>query len=108
MSSRDRDREPRESPTASHGVEPIPTRGRAQAWRSAARSTPGAELALTLLGARIRALRLKLSLSQQAAAARAQLDPKHWQVIEHGGTNPTVASLVAISRALKVELGDLF
>ena len=39
---------------------------------------------------------------------RAQLDSKHWQDIENGRTNPTVASLVGVARALGVKLGDLF
>ena len=77
-------------------------------WRSTARSSAAVPIALGLLGRRIRTIREKLSLSQRTAAARAELDPKHWQVIEQGGTNPTLASLIAISRALKVSLKDLF
>ena len=82
--------------------------GTQRSWRSVARSSVGVGLALARLGKRIRGLREKLSLSQEKAAAGAQIDPKHWQVIEQGGTNPTVASLVAISRALRVPLKDLF
>ncbi len=47
-------------------------------------------------------------MTQEHAAATAQLDAKHWQAIEYGRTNPTVATLVAVSRALGVGLGDLF
>ncbi len=77
-------------------------------FRSSARSSAEVPLALWLLGKRIRTLREKLALTQLAAAVRAEIDPKHWQVIEQGGTNPTVASLVAISRALRVSVKDLF
>ena len=110
MSQRQREHsepEPGHPPTVAR---PSPESGSArnQSWRSAARSSPGAQVALELLGRRIRRLRESLSLSQQTAAGRAEIDPKHWQVIEQGGTNPTVASLVAISRALKVRLSDLF
>jgi transcriptional regulator with XRE-family HTH domain len=63
---------------------------------------------VTRLGRRIRRLREATGLSQEAAAGIAELDPKHWQVIEAGKTNTTVASLVAISKALHVKLKDLF
>lgn len=60
------------------------------------------------LGRAIRALRDEAGLTQEEAAGRAQLDPKHWQELEAGRTNPTVATLVAVARALEVTLGDLF
>lgn len=77
-------------------------------FRSVARSSQGAQTAVVQLGRRIRALRSAAGLSQVAAAAKAELDPKHWQVMEQGGTNPTVASLVAVARALGVGLNELF
>ena len=64
--------------------------------------------ALSRLGKRIRALRLKRELTQEAAAELAKLDEKHWQDIEGARTNPTVASLVGVARALKVSLSGLF
>ena len=64
--------------------------------------------ALNRLGKRIRALRLKRGLTQEAAAELAKLDEKHWQDIEGARTNPTVASLVGVARALKVTLAELF
>ena len=42
------------------------------------------------------------------AAEAARLDKKHWQDIEGARTNPTVATLVGIARALKVTLSELF
>ena len=63
---------------------------------------------LKRLGLRIRALRDERALTQEKAAERAHLDPKHWQEIEAGRINVTVASLVGIARAFKVKLAELF
>ncbi len=81
---------------------------RKRSWRSSARGTRAAEAAVRRLGRAIRALRDEAGLTQEEAAGRAQLDPKHWQELEAGRTNPTVATLVAVARALEVTLGDLF
>ena len=64
--------------------------------------------ALNRLGKRVRSLRLDRELTQEAAAEVAKLDGKHWQDIEGARTNPTVATLVGIARALKVTLSELF
>ena len=64
--------------------------------------------ALSRLGQRIRALRLERELTQEDAAEIAKLDEKHWQDIEGARTNPTVATLVGVARALKVTLSELF
>ncbi len=87
--------------------------GRAQSrsrekWRSGARSAPGVTAAITRLGKRVRAIRQAKKLTQEETAGRAKLDAKHIQDIEHGRTNPTVASLVGLARALGVTLADLF
>jgi len=77
-------------------------------WRSSARDAPGVARALTRLGRRIRWLRIERNLTQEMAAEAARLDKKHWQDIEGARTNPTVATLVGIARALKVTLSELF
>lgn len=77
-------------------------------WRSSARDAPGVARALKQLGKRIRALRQKLELTQGEAAKIAKLDEKHWQEIEAARTNPTVATLVGVARALKVPIAALF
>jgi len=69
---------------------------------------PGIARTLRLLGKRVRALRLVGKLTQEQAAESAKLDEKHWQDIEGGRTNPTVASLVGVARALDVPLAKLF
>jgi transcriptional regulator with XRE-family HTH domain len=56
----------------------------------------------------VRALRQARELTQEEAAEIAKLDEKHWQDIEGARTNPTVATLVGIARALEVSLADLF
>jgi DNA-binding XRE family transcriptional regulator len=77
-------------------------------WRSPARDAPGVTRALSRLGKRVRALRLDRELTQGEAAEIAKLDEKHWQDIEGARTNPTVATLVGIARALKITLAELF
>lgn len=56
----------------------------------------------------MRALRQARDLTQEEAAEIAKLDEKHWQDIEGARTNPTVATLVGIARALEVTIADLF
>jgi transcriptional regulator with XRE-family HTH domain len=81
---------------------------KSRTWRSSARDAPGVARALSRLGKRVRALRLERKLTQGEAAERAKLDEKHWQDIERARTNPTVATLVGVARALKVSLSELF
>jgi transcriptional regulator with XRE-family HTH domain len=50
---------------------------------------------------------LDRKLTQEEAAHRAALDPKHFQAIEAGQINVTMASLVGLARALDVALSDL-
>jgi transcriptional regulator with XRE-family HTH domain len=47
-------------------------------------------------------------LSQEDAADRAAIDPKHFQLIETGQVNVTFASLVGVAKALGVKLAELF
>jgi DNA-binding XRE family transcriptional regulator len=90
------------------GVARWPSNDRSGTWRSSARDAPGVAGALKRLGTRVRALRRARSLTQEQAAEIAKLDEKHWQDIEGARTNPTVATLVGIARALKVTLSELF
>ena len=85
-----------------------PSNDRSGTWRSSARDAPGVARALNRLGKRVRALRLERKLTQEQAAEIAKLDEKHWQDIEGARTNPTVATLVGIARALKVTVSKLF
>jgi DNA-binding XRE family transcriptional regulator len=91
-----------------HRVARWPSNDKSGTWRSSARDAPGVSRALNRLGKHVRALRLERELTQEAAAELAKLDGKHWQDIEGARTNPTVATLVGVARALKVTLSDLF
>lgn len=53
-------------------------------------------------------LRAEKQLTQEVAAERAKLDEKHWQDLEAGRTNPTLATLIGVARSLGVRLGELF
>jgi transcriptional regulator with XRE-family HTH domain len=77
-------------------------------WRSAARHAPATKRIQKRLGKRIRALRQAQELTQEKAAERAQIDPKHLQEIEAGQHNVTLASLVGLAKALDVTLAELF
>jgi DNA-binding XRE family transcriptional regulator len=90
------------------GVARWPSNDRSGNWRSSARDAPGVSTALNRLGKRVRALRLAADMTQEQAAEAAKLDEKHWQDIEGARTNPTVATLVGIARALEVSLAELF
>jgi transcriptional regulator with XRE-family HTH domain len=77
-------------------------------WRSEAREGSEAARAFLRVGKVIRARRKALELSQEALAEKAGLSPQHIIDIEHGRTNPTLASLVGLARALELDLRDLF
>jgi len=51
---------------------------------------------------------MSAGLTQEVTAERARLDYKHFQGIEGGKSNATVASLVGIAKALRVRLSVLF
>lgn len=80
----------------------------ARQFRSAARTAKGVRTVLVRLGRQVRALRNERGLTQEGLGQAAELDPKHIQLIEAGGTNPTVATLVAVARGLKVDVAELF
>jgi transcriptional regulator with XRE-family HTH domain len=76
-------------------------------WRSAARRSPRLDVVLRRLGRRVRVLRAALELSQEEVAGRAEIDAKHFQEIEAGRVNVTMASLVGLARALGTSLSKL-
>jgi transcriptional regulator with XRE-family HTH domain len=63
---------------------------------------------LRRLGLRIRGLREKANISQEALGQIAGLHRTYIGAIERGERNPSVLSLKKIADALKVTLGDLF
>jgi len=56
---------------------------------------------------RIKELRKARSLTQEAVAERAGLNPKYHASIEQGRVNVTIATLAKIARALDVPASDL-
>lgn len=62
---------------------------------------------LTRLGEHIRELRESQGISQEQLAADAEVPYSSVNEIEAGKTNPTVASLMALSEALDIPLKDL-
>lgn len=77
-------------------------------WRSEARNSRRVVAALKALGRRVRALRARVGLTQQEAAEKAGLSVQHWSDLECGRSNPTVATLIGMARALGVELNAFF
>lgn len=60
------------------------------------------------LGRRIRAARVEAELTQEEAAAAAEIDYKRWQRLEAGEVNATVRTLVRVAAALDVSFWELF
>ena len=61
-----------------------------------------------LLGGRIRALRKGLKMSQEQLSEKIDVDPRYVSRIELGKCFPSLETLENISRALNVEMRDLF
>ncbi len=62
---------------------------------------------LRRLGKRLRELRAERDLTQEAAASAAAIDPKHYQAIEAGTSNVTMATLIGLTKALGVPLATM-
>jgi transcriptional regulator with XRE-family HTH domain len=58
-------------------------------------------------GQRVRKMRLKQGLSQEALAAKANIDRAFLSGIERGVENPTLFTIQAITDALTVRIGNL-
>lgn len=65
------------------------------------------EKKLVSLGSNIKAARLKLKMTQQDLADRADVHRNYISNLENGKQNPTIAVLMAISDVLKVNIDDL-
>ena len=61
-----------------------------------------------LLGGRIRELRKGLKMSQESLSEKIDVDPRYVSRIELGKCFPSLETLENISRALNVEMRDLF
>jgi transcriptional regulator with XRE-family HTH domain len=61
-----------------------------------------------LIGKRIKELRQNKKLSQEALAERADINAKYISRIELGMENPTLDLFIKLSKALKVEMWEMF
>jgi transcriptional regulator with XRE-family HTH domain len=69
---------------------------------------PAKHAALKKLGARIRELRLRRELSQEALADEAKIARAYMSGIERGVRNCSTLHLLKLARALHVRVGDFF
>ena len=60
------------------------------------------------LGRRVREQRQDRGWTVEEASERFGIEPAHVRRIEAGRTNPSLATLVSIARALSLDLNDLF
>jgi transcriptional regulator with XRE-family HTH domain len=60
------------------------------------------------LSRNVRALRRATKLTVKAAAAQAGLDVRYWQKLEAGEASVTLARIIKIANAFRVELHELF
>lgn len=61
-----------------------------------------------MLGQRLQELRKKQGLSQEEFAEKAETSPNYLSRIERGTENPTLDMLIKLSRALEVEMWEIF
>jgi transcriptional regulator with XRE-family HTH domain len=64
-------------------------------------------LRLTQLGSRIREIRLKKNMSQNDLAIECDFEKSSLSRIESGQANPTMRTLLRISKALDVHIAEL-
>jgi putative transcriptional regulator len=63
---------------------------------------------LTILGARIKELRLKKEMTQNDLADQCNFEKASMSRIESGKTNITILTLYKISKALNIEIKEFF
>jgi len=63
---------------------------------------------LSVLGARIRKLRLKKDMTQSELAIQCEFEKASMSRIESGQTNMTILTMIKISKALDIPIKDLF
>ncbi|MBL0358806.1 MAG: helix-turn-helix transcriptional regulator [Chitinophagaceae bacterium] len=68
----------------------------------------GEIILLSQMGSRIRELRKNKRMTQDALAEKCDFEKARLSRIETGQTNPTIRSLFKISKALEVNIAELF
>lgn len=59
------------------------------------------------LGDKVRAVRTKLDLSQEALAERCKFDRTYISLIERGQRNPSFTNLIRLAEGLDVSVSDI-
>ena len=68
----------------------------------------GADAAILLaFGKRLRTVRARVHISQEALAALADLDRTYISLLERGMRNPSLACVASLARALNVTVSEL-
>lgn len=62
---------------------------------------------LKALGDKVRSVRTKLDLSQEALAERCDFDRTYVSLIERGKRNPSFINLIRLAEGLEVSVSDL-
>ena len=70
-------------------------------------SQQSAEAIQRRIGERMRELRTKLDMTQEAAAAASGIDYKRWQRLEAGDVNATIKTIVRVAITLSVSFEEL-
>ena len=63
--------------------------------------------ALEAMGRKLTRARQQLELSQERAAARADMSREHLRAIESGKVNPSIGKLLSLCEVLKIDAGEL-
>ena len=61
-----------------------------------------------MIGARIKEIRSKRGITQDQLSERMEINPKYLSSIERGKENPTLNTLIKLSRSLEVGLDEVF
>lgn len=61
-----------------------------------------------MIGARIKDIRTKKGITQEQLSERMEINPKYLSSIERGKENPTLNTLIKLSKSLEVDLGEIF
>ena len=61
-----------------------------------------------MIGARIKEIRSKRGITQDQLSERMEINPKYLSSIERGKENPTLNTLINLSRSLEINIDEVF
>lgn len=61
-----------------------------------------------MIGARIKEIRTKKGFTQDQLSEKMEINSKYLSSIERGKENPTLNTLIKLSKSLEVDLGEIF